>query len=36
IGGAMLVTVGLLLVTGWWGGLVAQLQGWVAGFEPVI
>jgi cytochrome c-type biogenesis protein len=36
IGGAMLVAVGLLLVTGWWGGIIAGLQGWVGGFEPVI
>ncbi|ETK34505.1 cytochrome c biogenesis CcdA family protein [Microbispora sp. ATCC PTA-5024] len=36
IGGAMLVLVGVLLVTGWWGGLIAGLQGWVGGFEPVI
>ncbi|GII53626.1 cytochrome C biogenesis protein CcdA [Planotetraspora thailandica] len=36
IGGAMLVCVGLLLVTGLWGDLIAGLQGWVGGFEPVI
>ncbi|MFD0885436.1 cytochrome c biogenesis CcdA family protein [Streptosporangium algeriense] len=36
IGGAMLVTVGLLLVTGLWGELVATMQGWIGGFEPVI
>ncbi|MBP2707317.1 sulfite exporter TauE/SafE family protein [Microbispora sp. RL4-1S] len=36
IGGAMLVAVGLLLVTGWWGGIIAGIQGWVGGFEPVI
>lgn len=36
VGGAMLVAVGLLLVTGLWGDLVAGLQGWVGGFEPVI
>ncbi|MER7131459.1 cytochrome c biogenesis CcdA family protein [Streptosporangium saharense] len=36
IGGAMLVTVGLLLVTGLWGELVAIMQGWIGGFEPVI
>jgi cytochrome c-type biogenesis protein len=36
VGGAMLVCVGLLLVTGLWGDLIAGLQGWVGGFEPVI
>ncbi|GAA0968403.1 cytochrome c biogenesis protein CcdA [Acrocarpospora macrocephala] len=36
VGGAMLVAVGLLLVTGLWGELIAGLQGWVGGFEPVI
>ncbi|MER7208002.1 cytochrome c biogenesis protein CcdA [Streptosporangium sp. NPDC000239] len=36
IGGAMLVAVGLLLVTGLWGELVATMQGWIGGFEPVI
>jgi cytochrome c-type biogenesis protein len=36
VGGAMLVTVGLLLVTGLWGELVAAMQGWIGGFEPVI
>ena len=33
IGGAMLVMVGLLLVTGWWDLWVADLRGWVGGFE---
>ena len=33
IGGLMLVVVGLLLVTGWWDLWVAQLRGWVVGFE---
>ena len=32
-GGLMLVVVGLLLVTGWWDLWVAQLRGWVVGFE---
>ncbi|MBG0813957.1 cytochrome c biogenesis CcdA family protein [Planomonospora sp. ID82291] len=36
IGGAMLVTVGLLLVTGLWGELVAAMQTWIGGFQPVI
>jgi cytochrome c-type biogenesis protein len=31
-GGAMLVLVGLLLVTGWWEVLVADLRGWSAGY----
>lgn len=35
-GGAMLVAVGLLLVTGVWGSLLAQLQIAIAGFVPVI
>jgi cytochrome c-type biogenesis protein len=33
IGGAMLVVVGLLLVTGWWDLWVAEMRGWVVGFE---
>ncbi|WP_248962246.1 cytochrome c biogenesis CcdA family protein [Sphaerisporangium perillae] len=36
IGGAMLVVVGVLLVTGLWGQFIASIQGWVGGFEPVI
>ncbi len=35
-GGVLLVAVGLLLVTGVWGGLLAQLQVSVAGFTPVL
>jgi cytochrome c-type biogenesis protein len=35
-GGVLLVAVGLLLVTGLWGGLLAQLQVSVAGFTPVL
>jgi cytochrome c-type biogenesis protein len=35
-GGALLVVVGLLLVTGAWGGLLAKLQVSVAGFTPVL
>ncbi|MFC4529842.1 cytochrome c biogenesis CcdA family protein [Sphaerisporangium dianthi] len=35
-GGAMLVVVGVLLVTGLWGQFIAGLQGWVGAFEPVI
>ncbi len=36
LGGAMLVAVGVLLVTGLWTQVIAGLQGWVGGFEPVI
>ncbi|MET8047134.1 cytochrome c biogenesis protein CcdA [Streptosporangium sp. NPDC005286] len=36
VGGVMLVVVGVLLVTGLWEQLVATIQGWVGGFEPVI
>lgn len=32
VGGAMLVVVGLLLVTGWWDVLVADLRGWSSGY----
>lgn len=32
LGGAMLVLVGLLLLTGWWEVLVADLRGWSAGY----
>jgi cytochrome c-type biogenesis protein len=35
-GGVLLVAVGLLLVTGVWGGLLARLQVTVAGFTPVL
>jgi cytochrome c-type biogenesis protein len=35
-GGALLVVVGLLLVTGAWGELLAKLQVSVAGFTPVL
>lgn len=36
VGGAMLVAVGLLLVTGLWGEIVVAMQVWIGGFEPVI
>lgn len=36
IGGGMLVVLGLLLVTGWWGSMIASMQTWINGFEPVI
>jgi len=35
-GGAMLVAVGILLLSGLWGGILATLQTSVAGFVPVI
>jgi len=35
-GGALLVTVGLLLVSGVWGNLIAGLQTAIAGFVPVL
>lgn len=31
-GGAVLVVLGLLLVTGLWGHITAQMQGWIDGF----
>ena len=36
IGGGMLVLVGLLLVSGLWGEVVADLRGWVSGFETAV
>ncbi|MEV0582997.1 cytochrome c biogenesis protein CcdA [Nonomuraea sp. NPDC050310] len=36
IGGGMLVVVGVLLVSGLWGELVATMQSWISGFKPVI
>jgi|SRR5437868_964736 len=36
IGGGMLVAVGLLLVTGLWGEIIASMQVWIGGFEPVL
>ncbi|GEL16386.1 cytochrome c biogenesis CcdA family protein [Pseudonocardia asaccharolytica] len=35
-GGVLLVAVGVLLVTGLWGGLLAQLQVSIAGFTPAL
>jgi cytochrome c-type biogenesis protein len=35
-GGALMVAVGVLLVTGLWGDLLARLQVSVAGFVPVL
>ncbi|TYB53754.1 cytochrome c biogenesis protein CcdA [Nonomuraea sp. PA05] len=36
IGGGMLVAVGVLLVTGLWGEMIAAMQGLIGAFEPVI
>ena len=36
VGGLMLVVVGLLLVTGWWDLWVAELRGWVTGYEVAV
>ncbi|MEV3978348.1 cytochrome c biogenesis CcdA family protein [Nonomuraea sp. NPDC050227] len=36
IGGGMMVAVGLLLVTGLWGAMIAAMQGLIGAFEPVI
>jgi len=36
LGGAMLVLVGVLLVSGAWNGLIGRLQGSITGFETVI
>jgi cytochrome c-type biogenesis protein len=35
-GGVLMVAVGVLLLTGLWGGLLVQLQTSVAGFVPVL
>ena len=35
-GGAMLVVIGILLVTGVWLELTSQLQGWVGGFTTAV
>jgi len=32
----MLVVLGVLLVTGLWGLLVASMQGWISGFEVIV
>jgi cytochrome c-type biogenesis protein len=36
LGGLMLVAVGVLLLTGWWELWVAELRGWVVGFEVAV
>ena len=35
-GGAMLVVIGLLLVTGAWNDLVVGVQVWANGFIPAV
>jgi cytochrome c-type biogenesis protein len=35
-GGVMLIGLGVLLVTGFWGAMVANLQGWIGSFEVVV
>ena len=35
-GGAMLICIGLLLVTGIWNDITVQLQVWVSGFTPAV
>ena len=36
LGGGLLVVVGLLLVSGLWGSFIADLRGWVSGFETAV
>ncbi|TMR10792.1 cytochrome c biogenesis protein CcdA [Nonomuraea turkmeniaca] len=36
VGGGMMVAVGVLLVTGLWGQMIAGIQGLIGAFEPVI
>lgn len=36
VGGAMLIVIGLALVTGLWGTWTQSLQGLIGGFEPVV
>jgi cytochrome c-type biogenesis protein len=36
LGGAMLIGLGLLLVTGVWTQIVTSLQGWIGGFEVAV
>jgi cytochrome c-type biogenesis protein len=36
VGGALLVVVGLLLVSGLWESVMIEVRGWVAGFETVV
>ena len=36
VGGGLLVVVGLLLVSGLWSSVIADLRGWVSGFETAV
>lgn len=36
IGGVVLVLLGLAMVSGAWGSLMAAMQGWISGFEVVV
>ena len=36
IGGALLITIGVLLVTGLWSDVTFGLRSWISGFETVI
>ncbi|MGH3384201.1 MAG: cytochrome c biogenesis CcdA family protein [Nocardioidaceae bacterium] len=36
VGGVMLILVGVLLVTGWWDQLVAEMLGWTTSFSTVV
>ena len=36
LGGALLVAVGVLLVTGAWDLLIAELKTWIGGYETVV
>ena len=36
VGGGLLVVVGLLLVSGLWSSFIADLRGWVSGFETAL
>ncbi|WP_435738987.1 cytochrome c biogenesis protein CcdA [Cellulosimicrobium sp. PMB13] len=36
VGGALLVLIGLALVTGLWGTVTTALQGWIGGFVTVV
>jgi cytochrome c-type biogenesis protein len=36
LGGAFLVVIGVLLVTGEWNRIVAHMQVWIGGFETVL
>ncbi|GAA3765622.1 cytochrome c biogenesis protein CcdA [Microbacterium kribbense] len=36
VGGALLIVLGVLMVTGVWGALMAQLQGVIAGVTPAL